>query len=365
MRELEDLRALLRDENSIDLGVLAGAFENRSKEDKKYKLHIIVFSSFRPPTDLFHEWCNTEFSFSVDHFKDFDIIYLSRIINKKRLVEGSFGLSRFRKSNIWIAFTSEPLDFFENGVIKFLESYRPDISRIYLSSNELRELFEKVEGALLSKIHVKKAILYSYIGEGEISYKKKHFQEIFDAAEDEYSYVDRVEYDIREDETPNYHGLISRNMICYYRSGRMNYFLDHILPLISNIARRKLDLLDNKERDPESAEAKLLTLSFSRGMFKDKNYNFKLIKILETISGGAIAVYHGNPYLHLSFLDFIDGSNFDIFVTDPNNITIVPNFKCSAYSLMRVTDHIFKGLEEGAIKLAERYTYSAADFMTE
>lgn len=365
MKEFETIKDLLKDKDSFDMGVLAGAFEKLSKSSKNYKLNFIIFSANRSPLAVFSSWHNKNYSFKLEDYNGFYVVNLSKRIRSGREIKGKFGISRFYKTNIWMAFTSESTDFFENGVVKFIESYRPDVSRIYLSSGELKELFEKVEDDLSSKIYVNKAVLYSHIKEGIMSFENRHFHELFNTAEDASRYVDKVEFDIHENGGSSYHGFISRNLICYYYSGRINYFLNHILPIIVKIANRKMDVLNNREKNQESAEAEPLCINFPQYVFNDAYDNIKLIKVLEKVSNGAIAVYHKNPYLHLSFLDFIDGSNFDVFVTDPNKINIIPNYKCSMYSLMRVTDQIFKGFCEGDIKLGERYTYSFADFIAE
>ncbi|MGV8126050.1 MAG: hypothetical protein ACP5PV_02415 [Methanothrix sp.] len=175
MKEFDDLKALLRDKESFDMNVLAGAFENISKSNKNYKLSIIVFASLGNPIRLFkEEWGNKDFSFDIENYNGFYVINLTRKIKRKRVINGSFGISRLNATNIWLAFTSESSDFFENGVVRFIESYKPDISRIYLSSAELRELFEHVEDGLSSKISVKKAILYSHIREGQIHYHESN-----------------------------------------------------------------------------------------------------------------------------------------------------------------------------------------------
>ncbi len=129
------------------------------------------------------------------------------------------------------------------------------------------------------------------------------------------------------------------------------------------MSEKKLEIFENKERKYKDIEAKPIHIMFLQDVFKDKYDNIRFIKALEKVSYGAIAVYHKNPYLHVSFLDFIDGSNFDIFVIGPNKMAIIPNYKCSMYSLMRVTDQIFKDFNEGTIKAAEKRKYSFSDFI--
>jgi hypothetical protein len=173
MKEFEDLRTLLRDKKALDMDALGGAFEKLSEYDNNYKLNFIIFSSSRSPVDLFNEWHSKAFLFDIDEFNGFYILNLSKNIKRgDRSIKGSFGICRFNETDIWVAFTSESSDFFKNGVIRFIESYKPDISRIYLSSEELRLLFENVEENLSSKIYVKKAVLYSHIKEGQINFKK-------------------------------------------------------------------------------------------------------------------------------------------------------------------------------------------------
>jgi len=369
MEELESLESLLRDEKSFDINVLAGAFEKRSKLDKRFKLSLIIFTSTHSPIELFNSWHSRDFAFDLRELNGFYIIKLNRILKRStndsdtRTTAGSFGIFRFGESNIWIAFTSETPYFFKNGVIRFIESYKPDISRVYLSSEELRRLFEKVEDSVLGEVFVKKAVLYSNIKEGQISFKKAHFQELFNTAENECSYVDKVEYDIRQNDEQNYHGFISRSLISYYYSGKITNFFDKILPILVDMSEKKLEVFENKERKYEDVQAKPINIKFPQNVFKDKYDNIRLIKALEKVSFGAVAVFHKNPYLHLSFLDFIDGSNFDIFVTNQNKMTIIPNYKCSMYSLMRVTDQVFKNFKEGKIEVAEKRQYSFSDFI--
>ena len=371
MKELENLQSLLRDEKSFDIDVLAGAFENQSKLNRRFKLSVIIFTSNNSPIELFNCWHSKHFAFNIKEFNGFYVINLNRTIKRtsvegdERAIIGSFGIYRYGESNIWIAFTSESPYFFENGVIRFIESYKPDISRIYLSSEELRSVFEKVEACSLGEIYVKKAVLYSHINEGQISFKKAYFQELFNAAENESSYVDKVEYDIRQNDEPSYHGFISRSLISYYYSGKINNFFNQILPILVSISKDKLEVFENKARKYHDIEAKPLHIKFPQDVFNDKYDNIRLIEALEKVSYGAVAIYHKNPYLHVSFLDFVDGSNFDIFVTNSNKMSIIPNYKCSMYSLMRVTDQIFKDFKEGKIEIAEKRKYSFSDFIGE
>ena len=56
--------------------------------------------------------------------------------------------------------------------------------------------------------------------------------------------------------------------------------------------------------------------------------------------GFSIAVLHRNPYLHVAVTDYLDGSNFDAFVTEHDRIVIHPGYRATAEALGRFTQAI-------------------------
>jgi hypothetical protein len=59
---------------------------------------------------------------------------------------------------------------------------------------------------------------------------------------------------------------------------------------------------------------------------------------------------HGNPYIFLTIIDYVDGSTFDIWVLKANELIIVPQLKSTVNSLKRVISHIFDRYAEGTIQ---------------
>jgi hypothetical protein len=54
--------------------------------------------------------------------------------------------------------------------------------------------------------------------------------------------------------------------------------------------------------------------------------------------------------VHLSVIDYFDGSTFDLWVFDANQLIIVPQMKGSIPAIKRLVNHIFDTYAEGAIK---------------
>ena len=74
---------------------------------------------------------------------------------------------------------------------------------------------------------------------------------------------------------------------------------------------------------------------------------FQSLRRLNKVS---ISVLHGNPYIHLSVIDYFDGSTFDLWVLNSRQLFIVPQMRGSVFSIKRLINHIFDSYTEGDIK---------------
>ncbi|GAA0716735.1 hypothetical protein GCM10010199_18630 [Dactylosporangium roseum] len=74
--------------------------------------------------------------------------------------------------------------------------------------------------------------------------------------------------------------------------------------------------------------------------FSDASATGDLLTELSRIQNSGIAVLHRNPYLHVVFTDYLDGSNFDLFVTEANVIEIHPGFRASVGAIARLADRL-------------------------
>jgi len=95
--------------------------------------------------------------------------------------------------------------------------------------------------------------------------------------------------------------------------------------------------------------AKPLAIEYDRNIFDDKIRlaNFKYL--LEKYPNSSKAIFHANPYLHINVADFKEGSSFDLFISSPNKILIIPQIKTSVAALERIVSFIFDEFYEGTI----------------
>ena len=76
------------------------------------------------------------------------------------------------------------------------------------------------------------------------------------------------------------------------------------------------------------------------GIFSNPESVSDLLEALSEQRGVGIAVLHRNPYLHVAVTDYLDGSNFDAFVTFDDRVIIYPGYRASVGALTRLTEHL-------------------------
>jgi hypothetical protein len=92
-----------------------------------------------------------------------------------------------------------------------------------------------------------------------------------------------------------------------------------------------------------------LVIEFDTDQFGEVEENKRLIQAMRKMRTTSVSVLHGNPYLHLSLLDYLDGSAFDLWVLDDRRIILVPQMKASVAAIKRLVNHIFDDYAEGRL----------------
>ncbi len=367
MREIVALRTLDPELPEAGLEALSSAMDHLGSRDKRYRVRFITFLSKSDPTRLFEEWRPRGFRAKIQQYNDFALVRLRREIVRsniedgRREVTGEFAV--YKRNRVWTAFTSDGPDFFHLGLIRYLESYRPRISKIFLSSKEMRGVLQRLSEDLDCEIIAQKAVLYSHEEEGQITFEKKPYLMLFNFAENNDMFVDKIEFKLLAQGKIALHAFLSRQAITTFHSGKSAYLFRRLIPLLVGLGRSKDKLFTDKGRALGELLLKPIQITYEKDVLGNPSDSQRLIRALGNLGRAAITVYHSNPYVHVSLLDFVDGSNFDIYSGESDNVTIVPNFNCTVHSLMRVHEQINRDFHEGHIMEAEDLSYSMSDFI--
>lgn len=123
-----------------------------------------------------------------------------------------------------------------------------------------------------------------------------------------------------------------------FYSGDFALFSELVLGRLAAAGGRRYALLAGRERRIGEQAAAPLTVRLPGPVFVDAEATGLLIDVLSRHRALSVAVLHRNPYLHVVVTDYLDGSNFDVFVTDEAAVDIHPGYRASIGALGRLTD---------------------------
>jgi hypothetical protein len=194
--------------------------------------------------------------------------------------------------------------------------------------------------------------------ESDLTWTDLPYKEVFMEARDNDSWIEKIYFDFipKVEAGRDFNrsiilsGFISRDGI-YKCEKNFSLFFKTIVESSVDIFSKRKEKLSNRARIKETNyEGKPLFIEFEEPIFQDKNQNKRLISVLSKLSRSANSVIHNNPYVHATITDYIDNSNYEIWVLSENKITIVPQTVCTMSSLNRFCNHISKEFQEGRIR---------------
>lgn len=324
-------------------------------QEGNFPVRSLTFISEDDPVDHFRESHLSGFDTDVEEREEFSVVELNRRIERSqydngfRELEGTIHLIQHQEEDIYTAFSICNKEFFDLGILRFVESSPSVVSRSYLSTSELWQLFDSLESRLGGNFIVTKAVVKSPSKETEITYRESDYFNVFGEVDDEDHYIDKIQFEIREGRN-QFQGFISRKGEARFVDGDESVYFNYILSGISSLLGEKDELFKDKSREHGTRAADSLFIEYEENSIVGTDENIRLVDTLKGISNTSLTVYHDNPYLHASILDYDDGSTADVFLTSDREIAIVPGFRASRRTLSRICERITEGFLEGDVK---------------
>lgn len=159
-----------------------------------------------------------------------------------------------------------------------------------------------------------------------------------------------VQFNAKRDRHTATHVSVTREGVirCDYLYEQV--FRSFVLP-VCKIHHENFNLFSQRgRRDNASLAARPLAITFDEGQFDDVSENQKFIRALRQMRAASISVLHGNPYIHVSAIDYLDGSAFDLWVLDSRELVLVPQMYASVGAIKRLVNHVFDTYAEGEVK---------------
>jgi hypothetical protein len=283
------------------------------------------------------------FRSQVQIFGDFYLLRLQRIRveldAEEEPVAGEFALFQ-TSGTVWCFCSIESTAVVGKTAIPAIQRHPSRASLIYISTREFRRIFDRLS-AESNKVLILQHSEYNR-QESNVSYlrERKDYKAVFSELAAKDAVARRIAAEIHA------HGVavaafsFNNNGLLSLRHGSIQFFVDRLVSEVAGIGNIRNSLFADRERSRASLHP--LELSFEKGILADKAANSVLIDSLSSISKSAIAVFHSNPYVHVLYTDFRDGSSFNIYSSSDSTLTIVPSTRASVSALMK----LYRGISE-------------------
>ena len=324
------------------------------------KLNVMLLSSQKNPVDYFTDWKPSNFEMKINP-KDHHAITTIKLERKGHESIKVLLVKHEEIPSIYYAISDCKAEEFKEVFTKFVSKYFPDISKVFLTNNEIYLILSKLE----KKDH--KIMIESAIGKKRLEGKKKEsiirytdkpYKEVFSEIGQGDQWVQSVRYraDIGVDENGKnisaFKGTITRE--CYFAI-RSNFgiLIHEIIPHALKLASVRNRHLKISSESASKSKPEPVVIKFETDLFVDIKKNELYLESIATMPSCSISKYHNNPYVHASLVDYKDGSSYDLWVLTQNRLIIIPRFEASMASMSRLVNHLFERIGEGQVEKFE------------
>ena len=280
---------------------------------------------------------------------------------KTREVSASTILVKQGKSNVYTIITFDDLQVIKDVIIRFLDTYSSELYRLTLTSAKLEDLLTKIKESLNCNIITDKLVSYSRINnemikigssrkrEADLRWTGEDYKESFSRALKNNQWIDKISFYARKNKKTLFRASLSRSGLFEIDSSGVEFY-NIITGYLTGFGETNIKLFSDKSRMENEGAIKPITIEYPMKIFENVEQNKKLISAISEFPKSNSFVYHGNPYLHMSIVDYTDGSSYDLWVISENRIIIVPQLKATFKSLSRISEHIMKSFFEGTVE---------------
>lgn len=260
-------------------------------------------------------------------------------------------------ANVFVAFSLEPTHFFRRALLPLFEGLYPTVMLTFLKHRKMKLLLDtfKTEGGFTELIITRASQRLRYQDGTQkkvmplVSWPEMSLDDAFQWIEEHNGWFQSLEFEVMQNDRHLATLSFTRQGIVRANALFTRAYNTFLVPAAKTIANN-LKLFSHRARLARAdASALPLVIDFESDQFADVEENRRLIQAMRQLKGASVSVLHGNPYVHLSVLDYYDGSSFDLWVLDRRQIIIVPQLKASIAGIKRLINHIFDDYAEGRL----------------
>ncbi len=257
-----------------------------------------------------------------------------------------------------VVMTIDGSELFRRAIRPLIDRHYPHALTTFVSHRKLRSLLDGfIADEDLTDLKIKRASARARWSDtaGEkrvipiVSWPDMTLDEAFDWVSQQNGWFQSLRFEVHR------HHLVGS--LSFSRQGELRAdsvfrtaFLHFIEPVCKTLHENVQFFQRRSRQDNTSGAVRPLVIDFEAQQFEDLEENQRFIGAMRSFPRASVSVVHGNPYIHLSVLDYYDGSSFDVWVLNGNSIVIVPQFRGSVSAIKRLINHVFDTYAEGRIK---------------
>lgn len=248
---------------------------------------------------------------------------------------------------------------FKTVFMSFIHKHSPDISGLYLTSKDMNGVLVGVKSAGYD-VDIKYATARSRrqatgVTESHAKSTRMPFDDFFAELDKEGKTAITVRY-AAATRPSNGHGTgaflrgtITRACRFSVAAGAGALF-KILIPKAIELSRERNRRIEESAESAGTGMVEPTVINFNKKIFWDKSMNKHYVDILANMPDTSISKYHVNPHIHLSLVDYTDGSSYDIWVVGSTKLTIIPQIRASGASLRRIVNYVFERIGEGRVE---------------
>ena len=227
---------------------------------------------------------------------------------------------------------------------------RRQLTRARLTSKEMWNIASELVQTSKGRVVTNRSLLRNKRNEATISYKAESLPEVYEYAQETDANVHGFDFRLLNTEGDLIlRGGLNRDGKLSFHAGSSEFFFRSFVETVGLTVKYRADLSTNRARSKGTGDVRPLRLKFDQPLFRSSENVQVFLRVLGRIRHGEFTLFHRNPYLHLSFFDFFDTSEFDVVVDAVDSLVIIPQFDSSPSSLFRLCQKIFERFEEGTV----------------
>jgi hypothetical protein len=327
-------------------------------------VRAIPFGSEQPPIDWFVNKASTSRQLCLiaadEGVQLFQLTHYFRIGEEEKKETGRFFIyehPEYRK--VFVAITIESSNFFQRALFPFIQSLHPRAILTFITHKRLRKLLEqfRIINQFTDIIITRASYRIRLEDEGKhkniipmVSWPDMELKEAFDWVYQNNGWLQSLQFEAKRDSFVAAEVSFTRQGVVRTNQLLSKVFEGFVLP-VCKIIHENMEIFSHRSRrEYHDLSAKPLTIDFGTTQFPDPSENVKFIQAMKRLQTASVSVLHGNPYIHMAVIDYYDGSTFDLWVLNPNQLVIVPQLKGSIHAIKRLINHIFDTYAEGTIR---------------